>query len=100
MRNIIIDSLSDTTENQCLYLKRIVDSMPEDCKLPSEYLRLSNLLIACKERLLFKWHQIGEDDYYWLTDEMIRKFMERLDSVIGVECIEIPPLVEHSIIDR
>ena len=100
LRNIIIDSLSDTTENQCLYLKRIVDSMPEECKLPSEYLRLSNLLIACKERLLFKWNQIGEDDYYWLTDEMIRKFMERLDKVIGVECIDIPPLVEHSIIDR
>jgi len=100
LRHIINDSLSDTTENQCLYLKRIIDKMPEKCQLPSEYLRLSNLLIACKERLLFKWNQIGEDDYYWLTNEMIHKFMERLDTVIGKECIETPPLVEHSIIDR
>ena len=100
LRNIIIDSLSDTTENQCLYLKRIVDSMPEECNSPSEYLRLSNLLIACKERLLFKWNQIGEEDYNWLTDGMICRFMERLDAVIGVECATIPPLVEHSIIDR
>jgi hypothetical protein len=26
--------------------------------------------------------------------------MERLDSVIGIECVDNPPLVEHSIIDR
>jgi len=100
LRHIIVDSLSDTTENQCLYLKRIVDKMPEVCKNASDYLILSNLYFACKERLLFKWRQIGEDDYTWLTDDMIRKFIERLDSVLGAECAEIPPLVEHSIIDR
>ena len=86
LRHIINDSLSDTTENQCLFLKRIVDKMPEICETPSDYLRLSNLYVACKERLLFKWNQIGENDYGWLTDEFICKFMERLDSVIGVEC--------------
>lgn len=100
LRHIINDSLSDTTENQCLYLKRIVDKMPEECNEPADYLRLSNLYVACKERLLFKWNQIREEDYGWLTDEIIRRFMERLDAVIGVECDTIPPLVEHSIIDR
>ena len=100
LRHIINDSLSDTTENQCLYLKRIVDQMPEICETPADYLRLSNLYVSCKERLLFKWNQIGEDDYGWLPPEMIKAFMERLDTVIGVECYEIPPLVEHSIIDR
>jgi len=100
LRHIINDSLSDTTENQCLYLKRIVDQMPEICETPADYLRLSNLYVSCKERLLFKWNQIGEDDYGWLPPEMIKAFMERLDTVIGVECSETPPLVEHSIIDR
>ena len=70
------------------------------CETPSEYLRLSNLYVACKERLLFKWNQIGEDDYGWLTPDMVKAFMERLDKVIGVECADVAPLVEHSIIDR
>jgi len=100
LRHIINDSLSDTTENQCLYLKRIVDRMPEVCETPADYLRLSNLYVACKERLLFKWNQIGEDDYGWLTPDMVNTFMERLDKVIGVECANNAPLVEHSIIDR
>jgi hypothetical protein len=100
LRNIINDSLSDTTENQCLFLKRIVDRMPEICETPADYLRLSNLYVACKERLLFKWNQIGEDDYGWLTPDMVKAFMERLDQVIGVECADKPPLIEHSIIDR
>ena len=100
LRHIINDSLSDTTENQCLFLKRIVDRMPEMCDTPSDYLRLSNLYVACKERLLFKWNQIGEDDYGWLTPDMVKAFMERLDKVIGVECADVAPLVEHSIIDR
>ena len=100
LRHIINDSLSDTTENQCLYLKRIVDQMPEICETPADYLRLSNLYVSCKERLLFKWNQIGEDDYGWLTPDMIKAFMERLDKVIGEECDDTPPLVEHSIIDR
>ena len=100
LRHIINDSLSDTTENQCLFLKRIVDRMPEICETPSDYLRLSNLYVACKERLLFKWNQIGEEDYGWLTPDMVKAFMERLDKVIGVECADVAPLVEHSIIDR
>lgn len=100
LRHIIADSLSDTKEKQCLYLKRVVDSMPEECESAADYLRLSNLYVSCKERLLFKWNQIGEDDYGWLSDDMIRAFMIRLDAIIGDECANHPPLVEHSIIDR
>lgn len=100
LRHIINESLCDTTENQCLTLKRLIDKMPEKCDTAADYLRLSNLYVACKERLLFKWNQIGEDDYGWLSDETINAFMERLDKVIGVECSDTPPLVEHSIIDR
>jgi len=100
LRHIIADSLSDTTEKQCTFLKRTVDSMPETCETAADYLRLSNLYVACKERLLFKWNQIGENDYGWLSDDIIQSFMDRLDSVIGEECADHPPLVEHSIIDR
>jgi hypothetical protein len=100
LRHVINDSLSDTTESQCLSLKRLVDKMPETCETPADYLRLSNLYVACKERLLFKWNQIGENDYNWLEPESIHAFMERLDAIIGIECNTTPPLVEHSIIDR
>jgi hypothetical protein len=100
LRYIINDSLSDTTENQCLPLKRLIDKMPEICETASDYLRLSNLYVACKERILSKWNQIGEEDYNWLTKDIVNEFMERLDSVIGIECVDTPPLVEHLIIDR
>jgi hypothetical protein len=100
LRSIITDCLSDTTENQCLYLKRLVDKMPEVCETPADYLRMANLYLACKERLLFKWSQIGEADYGWLSEESIDAFIERLDKTVGEECETEPPLVEHSIIDR
>lgn len=100
LRNIIIDLLSDTKKNQCLSLKREVDEFPEVCKTPADYLQLANLLIACKEQVLSKYRQILPQDYNWLTDEMVARFMERLDAIIGVECGDIPPLVEHSIIDH
>ena len=100
LRTIITDCMSDTTENQCLYLKRLIDKMPEICETSADYLRLANLYLACKERLLFKWNQIGEEDYGWLPEESIDAFIERLDKTVGEECETIPPLVEHSIIDR
>jgi len=99
LRNIIIDLLSDTKQNQCSYLKREVDSLPEVCETPADYLRFANLQLACKERVISKYWQISPQDYNWLTDEMVTRFMERLDAVIGVECSDKPPLVEHSIID-
>jgi hypothetical protein len=100
LRHIINESLADTTKDAFPYLKRIIDKTPEECETPADYLRLSNLYVACKERLLFKWNQIGEEDYTWLTPNMVDAFMKRLDQVIGVECADTPPLVEHSMIDR
>ena len=100
LRSIIIECLSDTSENQCVYLKRLIDKMPESCETPADYLRLSNLYLACKERLLFKWSQIGDADYEWLSNNYIQRFIERLDEYVGKECEIVPPLVEHLIIDR
>lgn len=100
LRYIIIDLLSDTTANHCSFLKREVDKMPEVCSMPADYLCLANLLLACKEHVISKYKQISPQDYNWLSSDMVRKFMERLDSVIGIECAQNAPLVEHAIIDR
>jgi hypothetical protein len=100
LRHIINDCLSETAENKCLYLKREVDSMPEECTTSADYLRLANLYVAAKERLYFKWRQIDQNDYTWLSPEMVGLFMERMDSSIGAECVDIAPKIELNVIDR
>lgn len=100
LKHIINECLCDTKEHEHLTLKRLVDQMPERCETTSDYLRLANLNVAAKERLLFKWHQIGEEDYNWISNDLVEKCLNRLDSVIGAECEEAPPKVEFVIIDR
>lgn len=100
LKHVINESLCDTKEHEHLTLKRLVDQMPERCETASDYLRLANLYVAAKERLLFKWYQIGEEDYNWLSADLEERCLNRLDDIIGAECEEAPPKVEYVIIDR
>ncbi|NDC83502.1 DUF2075 domain-containing protein [bacterium] len=100
LKHVINQCMCDTKPHEYLELKRLIDQMPDECETPADYLRLSNLYVAAKERLLFKLSQINANDYTWLSDEMVEKCMNRLDDIIGPECAEEPPLVEHVIIDR
>lgn len=100
LKHVINQCMCYTKAYECLELKRLIDKMPEECETPADYLRLSNLYVAAKERLLFKIHQIDADDYTWLSDEMVEKCLNRLDDIIGPECAEEPPLIEHVIMDR
>jgi hypothetical protein len=100
LKHVINESLCDTKEHEHITLKRLVDQMPERCETTSDYLRLANLYVAAKERLYFKWNQIAQNDYTWLPQEMVAKFMERMDTSIGAECADIAPKIELNIIDR
>lgn len=100
LKHVINECLCDTKESEHLTLKRLVDQIPDRCDTASDYLRLSNLYVAAKERLLFKWYQIEEQDYGWLSSVLEEQCLTRLDNIIGPECEEEPPLVEKAIIDR
>ena len=55
------------------------------CKMHSieDYLKISNLFYAVKEKLYFKIKQINENDYRWLSDEMVETAFRRMDEIIG-----------------
>lgn len=98
LQHIIRDCMADTRENEYVYLKKIIRNMPQTCTSVSDYLYLSNVFIASKEKLYFKLKQIEKGDYVWLSPEIVQTCLQRMDKTIGVECRQQPPLIEHQII--
>lgn len=99
LKQIIDEFIRDTREGEYLYLKKEISKMPEECFTSADYLFLSNLFVAVKEKLLFKLKQIDrETDYVWLTDDMVNQCLERLDHIIGNELGKEAPLIEFPVI--
>lgn len=98
LQHIIHTCMEDTRDNDYIYLKKIIRAMPPICTTISDYLYLSNVFIAAKEKLYFKLKQIEMRDYVWLSPEIIQKCLHRLDKTIGVECRHQAPLIEHQIV--
>jgi hypothetical protein len=84
-------------EGEHLYLKRIFQSLSPTCKTPAQYLYMSNVYIAFQEKLYFKLKQIDEDEYNWLTDEMMEQCNQRIDKIVcGTRKIQPPhPQLQH-----
>lgn len=99
---IIDQCLEDTKPHEYAFLKKIVQDLPTECNTPRDYLYLSNVFIAVKEKLYYKLKQISEDDYNWLTQSTINWCLERLNNVIGKECEGTRPgestLIEYPIV--
>jgi hypothetical protein len=100
LKQVIDECMRDTKDHECLHLKQLIAAFPDECDTVSDYLRLANLFVAAKERLLFKIKQIDRDDYTWLSDDAVEQCLRRLDDVIGPECETHLPLVEHTIVDK
>jgi len=96
LKQIIDEFLRDTREGEYVYLKTAISEMPETCQTSADYLLLSNMFVAVKEKLLFKLKQIERTDYVWLTDDMVNQCLERLDAIIGLG--NEPPLIEYAVI--
>lgn len=95
---MIKDTLSRTKEGECMFLKKLV--LPYPCETPADYLFLSNVFIAAREKLFFKVKQIyWPTDYQWLTQECVDQCMMRCDERLGPECAEGHlPVIEHNIV--
>lgn len=100
----IIDSkIKDMKPHEHMYLKRIFQEMSPTSKEPSDYLYMANMYISINERLYYNLKQIDPDEYTWLTQETLEKCKNRLDTIIGPDCIDeigIPqqPIFEKTII--
>lgn len=97
---IIDQCLEDTKPHEYVFLKKIVTNLPKECVSPRDYLYLSNVFIAVKEKLYYKLKQISEEDYNWLSESTLNWCLERLNNVIGKECAENGrnPLIEYPIV--
>lgn len=93
---IIQDSIAHTKEHEYTYLKLIISQIQPNCDSVSDYLYLSNVFIAAKEKLYFKLKQI--DSYNWLSESIVQQCLKRLDKFIGVECKLQTPLIEYQMI--
>jgi hypothetical protein len=100
LKQVIDDCMRETKDHEYRHLKQLIAEFPDECDTISDYLRLSNLFVAAKERLLFKLKQIDDSDYTWLTEDAVEECLRRLDDVIGAECELELPLVEHNIIQK
>ena len=95
---IINENIAMMKSGQHMFLRIISEELPEKIVKPSEYLLLSNIYIATQEKLYFKLKQIQEDEYCWLTDDLMNQCLKRLETVIGQNFIDISPLIEETII--
>jgi hypothetical protein len=85
LRQMINNSVQETKYNKYTYLKEMIETLPETCETPGDYLFLANLYVASQEKLYSKLKQIQRHEYNWISDEIKNKTMERLNHHLGHE---------------
>jgi len=86
LHNIILSNMANVKENEHEFLKNIISNLPTTCVTISDYLRLSNVYVAVKEKLYFKLNQIPSDEYTWLTEDIINECFKRMYGTLVFEC--------------
>lgn len=98
--NNIESFMCETKDNEYTFLKEKIATLPKTIATPEEYLYLANIYVSVKERLYYRMFQIGDGDYGWLTDSVIRECLCRFDEIIGGECLPNTDVrIEYSLID-
>ena len=85
LKEMIKTIVQETKENKHLYLKKMVNEIPESCETPSDYLYLANVFTASQEKLYSKLKQISRHEYTWITPEIKEKCVSRLNRNLGHE---------------
>jgi hypothetical protein len=83
--------LLESKEDEHTYIRDFIDKLPNPCKTIDDYLFLANVLSSVEENLNYRLKQINENDYNWLSDELIDTCMERYKDVISDEINEGSP---------
>jgi AAA domain len=69
-------------DNEHQYLKEIFEQLVPVCVTTADYLYMSNVYIAMKEKLYFRLKQINKKEYDWLSDDTIDECKKLLDKHI------------------
>lgn len=100
LQEMIQWSLRDMRPDEHTYLKEFAKTIPQECSSPADYLFLTNVYLAVKDKIYFRVKQIDREDYHWIPDSAIQRCISILDGTIGAEITtEYPPLIEYPIID-
>jgi hypothetical protein len=79
---LIKDIVMNMKDNEHHFLKKIFEELEPNCRTTSEYLYMSNVYIAMKEKLYFRLKQIKREEYNWLSNETIDRCKKLLDENI------------------
>ena len=96
--DVIDNAIDNMRMNDHIFLKEIVNSLPDKIETINDYLYVANVSVAVQETLYFKLKQIEPDEYNWLTDDMVMACKNRLREVIGPDCENTMPSIEDTII--
>ena len=95
---VIDDYITMMKDNEHIFLRKLVNDIPETISSIDEYLYVANVLTAVQEKLYFKVKQINKTDYNWLDQRAISKCLKRLRNIVGKDCDNILPRIEETII--
>jgi hypothetical protein len=68
------------------FLKTMFRTLDRRCETIQDYLYLSNVYVATKERLYFKLKTLKKEMCTWLTDDVLGQCKTRLYDILGEEC--------------
>lgn len=71
LKEMIQQALKEVRPGRHTFLKKAVESIPDICETPADYLYLANVYVAVQEKLYFKLKQIERHNYTWLSHEMV-----------------------------
>ena len=91
--------LLEMRENEHLYLKEMVKTLPENCETIDDYLLLANIYVSIQERLYFKLKQIKRTEYNWISPSILEQCNKCLEDTIGKECeiggVSVEKMITH-----
>jgi hypothetical protein len=82
LKQIIENNMSNVQTKKHAFLRNAIDRVPDSCNTIAEYLYLSNVYVASKEKLYFKLNQIDISEYDWLTQDIMNLCFARLHRVL------------------
>ena len=82
LKHIIENNMLDVQCKKHGFLRKAIDELPQPCITISDYLYISNVYVATKEKLYFKLKQIDKDEYEWLSNDMIQSCFSRMNNVL------------------
>jgi hypothetical protein len=95
LKEMIQLNLKEMQPGRHSFLKAAVESIPDTCETPADYLYLANVYVAVQEKLYFKLKQIDRGDYNWLTQDMVDRCIAILKSSIESSEKEIEKQIIH-----